>query len=91
MNKEPTSTNKQNAAPVPLFRTINGSVKYLREKDPDSKITTYMIRDAVRSGELRSRKVGTKNILDVNEVIAYFGGVLRSEDSDDDRKMGEFW
>ncbi len=50
-----------------------------------------MIRDAVRSGELRSRKVGTKNILDVNEVIAYIGGVLRSEDSDDDRKMGEFW
>ncbi len=93
-NKVPCVIEKMKE--VPLFRTVNGVVKYLKEKDPDCDITAYMLREAIKSGDLKSKQISNKYILDVDDVINFFKSKNKTnpdydECDSNDRKMGEFW
>lgn len=64
--------DEEHAYMQPLFRTIKGAVRYIREHDPDSTITEYSVRRAVDEGDIPSRTVGNRKIVDVYKVIRYF-------------------
>lgn len=56
----------------PLFRTVRGTVDYIKKMDPESNITEYAVRQAIRDGAIPARRVGNRYIIDVYKVIRYF-------------------
>ncbi len=54
------------------IRTIKSALKEIKEEDPDTAITEYAIRRAIWDQKLKSKKVGVKNLVDVDEVKKYF-------------------
>lgn len=54
------------------IRTINQTVKLLRELDPETAITEKTLRRAVRDGELPHRQVGNRTLLNVDVVCQYY-------------------
>lgn len=55
-------------------RTIEGCYQDIKKNDPDTGITKSAIRRAVTAGEIPSRRVGVKYMVDEDVVIAYFCG-----------------
>lgn len=55
------------------IRTINQTLKLLREQDPDTAITEKTLRRAVKNGELPYRMAGTRILLDYDCVCEYYG------------------
>lgn len=55
------------------IRTINQTIKLLRELDPETAITEKSLRRAIRDGELPYRKVGNRTLLNVDVVCQYYG------------------
>jgi hypothetical protein len=60
-----------NPAKCPMFRTINGAAKMIREADPRSAVSPSLIRRAIAKGELKAKRVGKKYYVDVNRLIQY--------------------
>lgn len=56
----------------PVFRTVRGTVEYIRKMDPESIITEYAVRQAIRDEEIPARRVGNRYVIDVYKVIRYF-------------------
>lgn len=56
----------------PVFRTVRGTVEYIRKMDPESIITEYAVRQAIRDGAIPARRVGNRYVIDVYKVIRYF-------------------
>lgn len=54
------------------IRTIKKALEEIRNEDPGTSITEYAIRNAIWNGEIRAKKVGVKNLVDVEEVKRYF-------------------
>ncbi len=57
----------------PIFRTVNGTIEYLKEQDRGCQISAYMLRKAIARGLIPARQVGAKYIINVNDVIDYYG------------------
>lgn len=57
---------------APIFRSIYGAEAYLRERDPGSEVTAYMIRQAVMIGKIPARRIGRKFIVNMENVIEFF-------------------
>lgn len=73
--EEQTTENKDGIKQErkPIFRTINGTIEYLKELDGGCQISAYMLRRAVSMGLIPARQVGAKYIINVNDVIDYYG------------------
>ena len=56
---------------VPRMRTINEAITTLRELDPESGFTQTALRNKIRSGEIRSIKVGRKYLVNLDELIGF--------------------
>ncbi|MBV1759075.1 MAG: helix-turn-helix domain-containing protein [Dethiosulfatibacter sp.] len=54
------------------MRTIKQTMKYLKEKDPNTSITEWWLRSMLRSGELRSHKAGNKYLVNLDYLEEYF-------------------
>ena len=59
----------------PEIRTIDGCYADIKADDPNTAITRRAIRRAVSEGDIPSRRIGSKYLVDKNEVLAYFTGV----------------
>lgn len=53
-------------------RTIQGVVDTIRAEDPGTAITAHHLRALVRSGAIPSRRAGSKYLVAVEDVLAYF-------------------
>ena len=56
------------------FRTINQCFAEIKAADPGTALTAGAIRRAVVAGEIPSRKTGSRFLVDLTKVLAYFGG-----------------
>lgn len=54
-----------------IIRTINGTVAYLRESDPDCAVTAHYIRRLVRENKIPYLKDGSRVLINVSELIDY--------------------
>lgn len=57
---------------VPRLRTIRKAHNYIRQRDPQTAISEQLLRDLVRRGTLRYVEVGSKYLIDLDEVLDYF-------------------
>lgn len=53
------------------MRTIQGAIKEIKEEDPNSEFREWALRQLVKSGKIRSVKVGVKFLVDVDAVLEY--------------------
>ena len=54
------------------IRTIRTAVEEIKAEDPGTAITEYAIRSAIWEGKIKAKKVGVKNLVDIDEVKRYF-------------------
>lgn len=54
------------------YRTIRGVLQYIRARDPESAITEYFLRQLILNEELRYKRAGTKYLIDLDDIEAYF-------------------
>ncbi len=54
------------------IRTIQGVIDYLRKTDADCAITAYCLRQLVKANRIPYRRAGSKYLIAVEDVIAYF-------------------
>lgn len=59
---------------ITKIRTVPKAVAVLKEIDPGTAITVSAVRRAIREGKISSVQVGTRNLVNVNEIALYFGG-----------------
>lgn len=60
------------------IRTINETLQILKQEDPNSGLSDFLIRKLANSYKIRSFKTGNKILIDYDSLMAY----LRSEDYD---------
>ena len=64
------------------MRTISQTMKYLKEKDPDTSITEWWLRSMLRSGELKSHRAGNKYLVHLDYLELYLSGFSENEITD---------
>ena len=60
------------------IRTITETLQMLKQEDPNSGLSDFLIRKLANSYKIRSFKTGNKILIDYDSLMAY----LRSEDYD---------
>lgn len=56
------------------FRTIPKAYNYIKEIDPDSGVTLYMIRKLAEQEKISITKSGRKTLVDVDSLMAFLSG-----------------
>lgn len=54
------------------YRTIREASSYLRQRDPNTAITEYMLRRLVVSGAVPSMRAGKKYLVSIESLENYF-------------------
>ena len=57
------------------FRTIPKAVQQIKEQDPDSAITEYGVRLAIKKDQIRFKNIGKRIVVDMEEVKNYYSGM----------------
>ena len=57
-----------------LMRTIDEAAAFMRQADPHTAVTKTALRRLVTSGQIPSVRVGTKYLVDLSVLDAFFGG-----------------
>ncbi len=53
------------------YRTIEAAYAYLRNIDPQSAITKYMLRMLCKSGNITVLNIGNKNLILMSSLLSY--------------------
>ena len=57
------------------LRTIRGALQEIKQQDPATAVTDWLIRSAVKSGEIPSIKSGkTRQLIRMSDVYKYLEG-----------------
>ncbi|MCR5034400.1 MAG: DNA-binding protein [Clostridia bacterium] len=56
------------------IRTVQQAFKEIKEADPDTAVTEYMVRKIVYSGEIPTVRTGNKRLFDLDELLHYLKG-----------------
>ena len=56
---------------MPVYRTINQLVADIKEKDPNSAITAYYVRQISEDGKIITRKANSKILVNVDSFLEY--------------------
>ena len=56
---------------LPRMRTINETIKHLRENDPDCALTPWALRAMVKNGRIPSNKIGKKHLINIDLLDQY--------------------
>lgn len=59
---------------TPRMRTARGAVAFLKELDPGSEVTEHFIRQLIKTRRLPSVPVGTKRLVNVDQLLDYLKG-----------------
>ena len=62
------------------IRTIRETIKLIKEADPDTALSEKTLRRAVKNGEIPHRMAGSRVLLDVDYVSAYYGCLETNEE-----------
>lgn len=65
------------------MRTISEAAKWVKETDPHTALTPTAIRRLVISGELPSRRAGTKYLINLDTLELYMRGELQASSTPD--------
>jgi len=57
-----------------ILRTIERALDYIKQLDPETDITEYMIRKLAKQGKVSQVRSGVKTLVDVESVIKYLSG-----------------
>ena len=60
------------------MRTISEAAKWVLENDPETALTPTAIRRMVISGEIPSRRAGTKYLINLDTLELYMRGELQT-------------
>ncbi len=66
---------------TPRIRSIRAALKEIHEEDENSQITRFMIDEAIEEGHIKCVMSGRKKMVNVDEVLQYFGGMDRSAEA----------
>ncbi|SET38691.1 DNA binding domain-containing protein, excisionase family [Natronincola peptidivorans] len=50
------------------MRTIKQTVEYLKNKDPDTAVSTWWLRMMVKSGQIKHHKAGNKFLINLDAL-----------------------
>lgn len=65
------------------MRTITQTMEYLREKDPNSAISEWWLRQMLKSGKLKHHKAGNKYLINLDCLEEYLRNPPEDEDNPD--------
>ena len=60
------------------MRSMLEASHYIRDQDPDTRLTYCTIRKLVRDGKIKSVKVGRTTLVNLDEILEISGGAKRS-------------
>lgn len=60
---------KEKKSGLPRMRTAKECIAYIKEKDPDSKITESMLRAKGKNGEVKTSKMGKKMLFNLDTIL----------------------
>lgn len=63
------SFEKEKKSGLPRMRTAKECIAYIKEKDPDSKITESMLRAKGKNGEVKTSKMGKKMLFNLDTIL----------------------
>lgn len=66
---------------TPRIRSIRAALKEIHEGDENSQITRYMIDEAIEQGHIKCIMSGRRKMVNVDEVLQYFGGIDRGAEA----------
>ena len=58
-----------------IYRTVQNAYKLLKEKDPNTDITEYLIRKLAQQEKVNVIKTGDKLLVDVDSIVDLLNGV----------------
>lgn len=58
----------------PRIRSIQQAVVMIKQSDPETEISEYLVRKLANNGEIRSIKSGNKVMVDYDSLLAYICG-----------------
>lgn len=61
---------------MPRMRTIDQTIAYLRESDPQCALSKSALRRMVREGKVPAVQVGHKTLLDLDTIEDYLTGKI---------------
>ena len=70
-------TNKE------VFRTIPKAVEYLHNEDPDSPVSSYLLRKAISDKKIPAYTLGKRKIVRVQDIEDYLKGTSRQNQNTD--------
>lgn len=56
------------------FRTIAKAHQYIKEMDPETDVTPYLIRKLAEQEKVNLTRTGNKVLVDVDSVVAFLNG-----------------
>lgn len=56
------------------LRTLDAAIAEIKQKDPQTSLTRYALRQAVIEGRIPCVMCGRKRLVDVNSVMTYLTG-----------------
>ncbi|MBR3475674.1 MAG: helix-turn-helix domain-containing protein [Candidatus Methanomethylophilaceae archaeon] len=56
---------------VPRYRTINAAVKAIKAADPESGISSSLVRRAIDRGEFKAKRIGNRYLIDLDSLLEY--------------------
>lgn len=59
---------------MPRIRTITDAINLLKQDDPDTRLSEFLIRKLALQKKIRSIKTGTKLMIDYDSLVAYLSG-----------------
>lgn len=65
---------------IPRMRTAIGVLDYIRQTDPDTEITVFVIRKIINSGQVHVVCSGRKKLVDADAVLAILRGDNREQE-----------
>ena len=61
---------------MPKLRTLDAAIAEIKQKDPQTSLTRYALRQAVIEGRIPCVMFGRKRLVDVSSVISYLTGTI---------------
>ena len=64
---------------ISMLRTVDGCLDFIKRYDPDSIISSFYIRELIRSGEIKYKNSGNKYYINLIELLEYLGFEIEHE------------
>ena len=70
------------------MRTIRQTMQYIKEKDSDTAITEWGLRQLVKCGKLKTHRAGQKYLINLDNFIEYLDNPPTEEEEESENNYG---